>query len=95
MSDKEIIESLRSQLDAAIAGQETLQKEYNKVKALEVVRCKDCEHFMEYRAEHTSEVKGATGDCYLRIMHSNDKHYIPVKPDGFCSDGIKEKEKNE
>lgn len=51
-----------------------------------VVRCKECNKFMEYSDEY-KKVEGADGDCFLRLTHSIDKQYCAVKYDDFCSSG--------
>ena len=51
------------------------------------VQCRDCKCFMEYTEEYKQTVEGADGDCYLRMMHSEDKQYCARKSNDFCSDG--------
>ena len=57
------------------------------VDAVEVVRCKDCKHFMEYAKEYKRCVEGADGDCRIRLFHSCDKQFIACKYSDFCSYG--------
>lgn len=59
---------------------------------VEVVRCKDCKHFMEYANE--GKVEGADGDCFIRMSYSLDHQFYAVKCDDFCSYGIKRGEDN-
>ena len=55
------------------------------VDAAPVVRCKDCKKFMEYTEEYAKSVEGADGECYIRVMHSDDEQYQTCKYDDFCS----------
>ena len=55
------------------------------VDAVEVVRCKNCKRFMEYTEE--CKVDGADGDCYYRVMYSEDEQFRAVMKDDFCSYG--------
>lgn len=52
---------------------------------VELVHCKDCKKFMEYTEEYTKSVEGADGECYIRVMHSDDEQYQTCKYDDFCS----------
>lgn len=54
---------------------------------VEVVRCKDCKHFMEYSEEYHGKVESADGDCYLRFINSVDKQFQAVCCNDFCSCG--------
>lgn len=56
------------------------------VDAVEVVRCKDCKHLMEYCSEW-KENTGAHGDCRIRKFRSCDEDFIRRKHNDFCSDG--------
>lgn len=57
------------------------------VDAVEVVRCKDCVHFMEYTPEYTAKVEHADGDCRVRLMRSDDPEFNGVLKNEFCSLG--------
>lgn len=57
------------------------------IDAVPVVRCKDCECFMEYTKEHAQSVEGADGDCYIRVMNSDDRQFCGVRYIDFCSYG--------
>ena len=51
------------------------------VDAIEVVRCKDCKHYKEFRTKRNKQI--------MRLccrMGKNDMEYS-VKPDDFCSYG--------
>lgn len=54
---------------------------------VEVVRCKDCKHFCEYSDSYKSEVEGADGDCFIRVLNSDNHQFNGVKYDDFCSYG--------
>jgi hypothetical protein len=54
---------------------------------VEVVRCKNCKNFCEYSDSYKSEVEGADGDCYIRILNSDNNQFNGVKYDDFCSYG--------
>ena len=54
-------------------------------KQSEVVRCKDCNYFMEYTSTYKSEVEKADGDCYIRLMNSENRQYCACQHDDFCS----------
>lgn len=47
----------------------------------EVVRCKDCKHFMKYSEEYHRKVERADGDCYLRFVCSSsiDEQFNAVR----------------
>ena len=51
------------------------------VDAVEVVRCKDCKHYKEFRTKWNKQIMRL---CYR--MGKNDMEYS-VKPDDFCSYG--------
>ena len=51
------------------------------VDAVEVVRCKDCKHYKEFRTKRNKQIMRL---CYR--MGKNDMEYS-VKPDDFCSYG--------
>lgn len=57
------------------------------VDVVEVVRCKDCKHFMEYTKQYKRCVEGADGDCRIRLFHSCEKQFIACKYSDFCSYG--------
>ncbi len=52
-----------------------------------VVRCRDCKHFMEYTREYVQTTEGADGDCYIKLINSEDKQYFACTYDDFCSYG--------
>ena len=54
---------------------------------VEVVRCEGCKHFYEYRDEYKSKVEGADGDCYIRILNSDNHQFCGVKYNDYCSLG--------
>lgn len=54
---------------------------------VEVVRCKNCKKFCEYSDSYKSEVEGADGDCFIRVLNSDNEQFIGVKYDDFCSRG--------
>lgn len=55
---------------------------------VEVVRCKDCKRFLKYTSEYRNErTDGADGDCFDRVMNSEDRQYYGVKQMDFCSYG--------
>ena len=56
---------------------------------VEVVRCKDCKYFQEYTNEYKRNVENADGDCYLRVMYSDDYQFDAVKYCDYCSMGAK------
>ncbi len=62
-------------------------KEAKPADPVEVVRCKACKCFMEYTKEYAQSVEGADGDCYIRVMNSDDKQFCACKYDDFCSYG--------
>lgn len=54
------------------------------VDAVELVRCKDCQFFMEYR----KRTEAADGDCRLRMIDDADHLLcLPVRYADFCSSG--------
>ncbi len=54
------------------------------VDAVEVVRCKDCQFFMEYR----KRTETADGDCRAKMFDDADRLLcLPVKYSDFCSRG--------
>ena len=60
------------------------------IDAVPVVRCKDCKRFMEYTRDYARlfpTAEGADGDCYIRVMNSDDKQFCACKYDDFCSYG--------
>lgn len=59
---------------------------------VEVVRCKDCKHFMEYSEEYHGKVESADGDCFLRFINSVDKQFQAVCCNDFCSYGKRKEE---
>lgn len=64
-------------------------KKQPTVEAEPVVHCKECKSFMEYTKEYALSVEGADGDCYIKIMNSDDKQFCSCKYDDFCSYGAK------
>lgn len=58
---------------------------------VEVVRCKDCKHFMKYSEEYHGKVESADGDCFLRLINSVDKQFQAVCCNDFCSYGERKK----
>lgn len=56
------------------------------VDAVEVVMCKDCKYFMEFRPEHPN-VQGADGDCYIRAVCSENHQFNAVRGCDYCSYG--------
>ena len=71
---KTIIEYSESDIGYMIRRQPT-------VDAVEVVRCKDCKHYKEFRTKRNKQI--------MRLccrMGKNDMEYS-VKPDDFCSYG--------
>lgn len=54
---------------------------------VEVVRCEKCKHFAEYSDEYKGEVEGADGDCFIRILNSDNNQFNGVKYVDFCSCG--------
>ena len=56
---------------------------------VEVVRCKDCKHFMEYSEEYHGKVESADGDCYLRLINSVDKQFQAVFYKGRTAEEMK------
>ena len=67
---------------------EELVKDAPAVDAVEVVMCKDCKYFMEFRPEHPN-VQGADGDCYIRVVCSEDHQFNAVRGCDYCSYGVK------
>lgn len=65
------------------------------VDAVEVVRCKECKYFREYTNEYKRNVENADGDCYLRVMYSDDYQFDAVKYCDYCSMGAKMDRKGE
>lgn len=61
------------------------------IDAVQVVRCKDCKNFMEYKATYRPDVEKANGDCYIRVVRSDDRQFWAVQYDDFCSLGQKGK----
>lgn len=59
------------------------------VDAVPVVRCKDCKYSMLWRKPTDRTI----GECYFRVMYSDDEQFRMVGADDFCSYG--ESEKNE
>lgn len=51
------------------------------------VHCGHCKSFMEYTEEFKQNAEGADGDCYIRLMHSDDKQFCARKFTDYCSDG--------
>lgn len=62
-------------------------KQVENGQFVEVVRCRDCKHFMEYAKEYKRCVEGADGDCRIRLFHSCEKQFIACKYSDFCSYG--------
>ncbi len=63
-------------------------KDVPAVDAVEVVRCKDCQFFMEYR----KRTETADGDCRAKMFDDADRLLcLPVKYSDFCSQGRKRK----
>ena len=56
------------------------------VDAVAVTRCEHCAYFMEYTEEYKRSVENADGDCYIRVMNSDDKQFCARKYSDFCSD---------
>lgn len=54
---------------------------------VEVVRCKECGHFMEYSEGYKQAVDGADGDCYIRLFNSENRRFAACKYDDYCSYG--------
>lgn len=58
------------------------------VDAVEVVRCKDCKHFLEYSPTYEGEVQGADGDCFIRLRHTEyEPQFCAVQKCEFCNFG--------
>ena len=75
-------------LGLAVKGKTgTCLKFKNKADVVEVVRCKGCKHFAEYTEQHKATVEKADGDCFLRMVHCEDRQFWGVQYDDFCSYG--------
>lgn len=55
--------------------------------AVEVVRCKDCKWFREYAEEYKQNVEKADGDCYHRMLNSENEQFWACVYDDYCSYG--------
>lgn len=51
------------------------------------VFCKDCKWFMEYTEEYKQTVEKADGDCYHRILNSENSQFCGRCYGDYCSDG--------
>lgn len=54
---------------------------------VEVVRCKECRYFLQYSEKYAQEVEHADGDCFIKILHCEEKQYYACKYDDYCSFG--------
>ena len=54
---------------------------------VKVVRCKECEYFLQYSEKYKQEVECADGDCFIKRLHSEEVQYCPCKNDDYCSFG--------
>ena len=54
---------------------------------VKVVRCKECEYFLQYSEKYKQEVACADGDCFIKCLHSEEVQYSPRKNDDYCSFG--------
>jgi hypothetical protein len=50
-----------------------------------IIKCKDCEYFMEYSSEFARTTEGADGDCHIRLINSDNEQYRACQYDDFCS----------
>lgn len=66
-------------------------KQIPTADVVEMVRCEDCKHFCEYSDAYKGEVEGADGDCYIRLLYSDNHQFNGVKYDDYCSYGKKGK----
>lgn len=57
-----------------------------------VIRCKDCKYFIEYTDEYMCRVEKANGDCYIRLMNSDNEQYCACEYDDFCSRGRRQED---
>ena len=55
--------------------------------AVKVVRCKECEYFLQYSEKYKQEVECADGDRFIKRLHSEEVQYCPCKNDDYCSFG--------
>ena len=62
-----------------------------KAPTTDVVKCRNCVCFIEYNDEYKGTVEGANGDCWIRLMNSDNKEYIATTYDDFCSYGKERK----
>ena len=54
---------------------------------VEVVRCKNCRYFWQYSEKHAQEVEHADGDCFIKVLNSEEMQPYSCKYDDYCSYG--------
>lgn len=55
-------------------------------KPNDVVLCEECRFFIEYSKAYKREGVEADGDCYIRVIHTdNDEQFCAVGKSDFCS----------
>ena len=62
-------------------------EEIEKAEGIDIVRCGECKHFIEYSDEYKQKVEKADGDCYFKLLYSCDNQYSACKYNDFCSYG--------
>ena len=68
-------------------------KTASAVNAAEVVRCKDCKHFVEFSARSRACID-KPGECHIRAVRSIDRDFIDRMYNDFCSDGERKENGN-
>ena len=86
----EINQQLGAQMENLRAENENLSSQlryYESSDVVDVVRCKDCKYFIEYTDEYMCRVEKANGECYIRLMNSDNEQYCACEYNDFCSRG--------
>lgn len=88
----DVYEQVRWERDIAISQLKELGIGLGQIMPdmVEVVRCKDCQNFMEYSPAYEGEVEGADGDCWIcKACVEYDPQFCAVRACDFCSLGEK------
>lgn len=62
-----------------------------------IIHCEKCDHFRAYTEnfkQRSVPREGADGDCYIRLLYSDDPRFNAVARCDFCSFAVLKREKN-